>query len=111
MAWLQELSGWLGGATGYEEEQEIARRRPVRFALFVSSSVSFFLVIFFLMFIFSPAAPPPTTITSIDTQDRVAQNQRAMAFLEERANKERETQEMLRGITGKDTTRSVSSST
>ena len=30
MAWLQELSGWLGGKTGYEEEEESARTRVVR---------------------------------------------------------------------------------
>ena len=32
MAWLQDLSGWLGGPTGYEEEQEKQRTRPVRAA-------------------------------------------------------------------------------
>jgi hypothetical protein len=35
MAWLQDLSGWLGGTTGYEQEQEIERRRPVRQQYFV----------------------------------------------------------------------------
>lgn len=75
-----------------------ARLRFLTLSLSTTTFISLEKLSFVVLFSHLLPSPAPTLNVS---QDRVAQNRQAMALLEERANKERSTQEMLRGITGK----------